>query len=265
MSLLDDLKRQAEQLQNSQDPQAEARRQETVYQEQLRPRMRAILRYLMELTEQLKVVDPDVRQTYDLPGIGEVRGLKQGDYVVNADSTDQTKSIRLRCQCTAEQEGVYAIRPKSQADETREFLESQSMRYAEWPIRDNAQQIIGINFQLTIQVSINFIFQVDPEQGVIRMITANFERFGVERRVIKPERIDEQWLDKLGYYLLRQDQGLHKLEIQESHKAQIREKLEADRLAREQELELALQQEQTESEVKRKTGLLGKLRQLTKR
>jgi len=265
MSLLDDLKRQAEQLQGSDAPQDQTRRLELVYEERLRPRMHAILRYLMELTEQLKVVDPDIRHGYSLPGIGEAADLKQGGYVVNADSTDQTRNIRLRCQCTAAQEEVYAIRPKALADETRDFLDTQAMRYAEWPIRDSTQQIIGINFQLRVQVSVNFIFQADPEQDAIRMSMLNFERFGAERRLIKPERIDEPWLDRLGRYLLRKDQDLHKLEIHDSHRALIREKLEADKRARQQELELTLQQDRAELETKRNTGLLGRLRNLTKR
>ena len=265
MSLLDDLKRQAEQLQNSPDPQDEARRLEAVYQERLRPRMHAIFRYLMEFTEQLKVVDPEVRHTYSLPGIGEAADLKQAGYVLNTDSTDQTKTIRLRCQCSADHEGVYAIRPKAQADATREFLDAQTMRYAEWPIRDSTQQIIGINFQLRVQVNIDFIFQVDVEQGMIRMITTNFDRFGDERWLVNPERIDDAWLDKLGHYLLRKHQNLHKLEIHESHKALIRERLEADKRARQTELEQALKQEQTAQETKGKSGLLGRLRGFSKR
>ncbi len=263
MSLLDDLKRQAEELHNSTDRQTEESRRDVLYQERLRPRMRAIFRYLMELTEQLKVVDPDVRHTYRLPGIGEATDLKQGGYVLNADSTEQTKTIRLRFQCVAKQEGSYAIRPKVKADETRDFLESQSMRYAEWPIRDNTQQIIGLNFQLQITVNIGFIFQADPEQGVIRMITSNFNEFGAEQRVVKPERIDEQWLDKLGHYLLRKDQGLYKLEINDTHKALIRQRLEADKKVRQQELTLQL--EQAEPAEKRKAGLLSKLRGFAKR
>jgi hypothetical protein len=263
MSLLDDLKRQVEELQNSTELQTEESRQDALYQEKLRPRMRAIFCYLMELTEQLKLVDPNVRHSYSLPGIGDAKDLKQGGYILNADSTDQTKTIRLRFHCMAEREGSYAIQPKAKADETRDFLEAQTMRYAEWPMRDSAQQIIGLNFQLQIKVNIDCVFQADPEQGVIRMITSNFNEFAVERRVVKPEHIDELWLDKLGHYLLRKDQNLHKLEINDAHKALIRERLAADNRARQQEL--ANQPAAAEPERKSKAGLLGKLRNFTKR
>jgi hypothetical protein len=95
------------------------------------------------------------------------------------------------------------------------------------------------------------------------MITSNFNEFAVERRVVKPEHIDELWLDKLGHYLLRKDQNLHKLEINDKHRAMIRERLAADNRARQQEL--ANQPEAAEPERKSKAGLLGKLRNFTKR
>ena len=257
MSLLDDLKRQAEELQNTDDQQASEARQEAFYQENLRPAMRSIMRYLSDLTAQLKLVDPDVRQDYTLPGIGLVKGLKQGGYIVNADSADQTKDIRLRFQCTADNEAVYAIQPKAQADETRSFLDAQTMRYAEWPIRDQTQQIVGINFQLQIRVNVILVFQADPVQGVIRMTTANFTDFGAERRIIRPESVDDQWLDKLGYYLLRKDQGIDNLDINDEHKNLIRQRLEDEKRAREQEMELAMNREQAELNA---TSLQGKAR-----
>ena len=265
MSLLDELKQQAEkQLNNDDQSQLEAQR-EAVYQQRLLPCMHAILNYLGELTEQLKVVDPDARHDYNLPGIGEVKGLRQGGYIVNADSTDQTRIIRLRFQCTADHEQEYGVKPKTAADETREFLESQNMRYTEWPIRDNTQQIIGINYQLKLKVDVQFIFQVDPEQAAIKMVSSNFDTFEVERSVIQPERVTEQWLDNLGNYLLRRNQKLHNLEIGDSEKEKIRKKLQMEKQARQRELELAIQREQKELEEKRRNSLLGKLKNFGKK
>lgn len=237
MSLLDDLKQQAEaQQRNSGKSNAEAHR-EALYQEQLRPGMHAIFRYLGELTEQLKLVDPDVRHDFNLPGIGEVKGLRQEGYIVNADSTDQIKQIRLRFHCVADMEKEYAVKPKLKADETRDFLESQNMNYTEWPIRDSTQQIIGLNFQLQVKVRTNYIFQADLDQGVIKMTISNFEAFGMDRSVIQPKRINDHWLDDLGNFILRRNQNMHHLEIDEAVKESIRRRLEADNRAREREME----------------------------
>lgn len=265
MSLLDDLKKEAEAKRAADTADQEAARKEADYRQRIRPGMQKILHYLSELTDQLNELEPDVRQDYTLPGIGCVEGLRQGNYVVNADSTENTRTIRLRFDCSDEREREFAVRPKSTADETRAFLETQVMRYAEWPIRDPVQGIIGLNFQLTIKVDVNFIFKADMEQGAIILIIANFSNFKVEKSVVQPERIDDAWLDNLGNYLLRRRKNLYELEITDNDKAAIREKLEAARRQREAELQAAIEREQEEREEARRNSLLGKLKSLQDR
>jgi hypothetical protein len=265
MSLLDDLKKEAEARLAADTADQEAAQREADYRQRIRPAMLKILHYLSELTDQLKELDLDVRQDYELPGIGLVKGLRQGDYVVNADSTENTKMIRLRFNCTDEREREYAVKPKSAADETRAFLDAQVMRFAEWPIRDPVQGLIGLNFQLAVKVDVNFIFKADLEQGAITLIIANFSNFNVEKSVVQPERIDDTWLDNLGNYLLRRRKNLYELEITDNDKAVIREKLEAARQQREAELQAAIQREQEERKEARRNSLFGKLKSLPDR
>lgn len=260
MSLLDDLKKEAQRLQESNEADQVALRREAVYRDRLKPAMLSLLHYLSELTDQLKLLNLEVRQDYELPGIGLVRGLRQGGYVVNADSTENTHAIRLRFSCVADHEQEYAVKPKSAADETRAFLESQTMRYAEWPIRDPLQGVVGLNFQLTVKVDVNFIFKADPDQGAIQLLISNFEGFKPERSVVQPERITESWLDNLGNYLLRRRENLYELEISDADKEEIRRKVEAERLQREAEMQLAIEREREEQEEVRRNSLLGKLK-----
>jgi hypothetical protein len=264
MSLLDDLKKEAEERLAADSADQEEIRREAAYRERIRPAMLRILNYLSELTDQLKVLDTDVRQDYILPGIGTVKDLLQGGYVVNADSTENTKTIRLRFNCTDEREREFAVKPKSQADETRDFLETQVMRYAEWPIRDPVQGVIGLNFQLAVKVDVNFIFKADLDQMAITLIIANFSNFKVEKSVVQPERVDDVWLDNLGNYLLRRRKNLYELEITDNDKAAIREKLEQAQRQREKEMQEALEREQEELEEARKNSLLGKLKSFAK-
>jgi hypothetical protein len=262
MSLLDDLKKEAAAKQAADDVDEQLVRQEAQYQERVKPAMLDILHYLAELTDQLKLVDTDIRADYTLPGIGTVSGLKQGEYVVNADSTESTKIIRLRFTCCDENEHEYAVKPKSAADETREFLETQIMRYADWPIRDPIQGLIGLNFQLAVKVNVNFVFKADMEQGAITLLIANFHDFKVEKSVVQPERVTESWLDNLGNYLVRRRENLFELEIDESNKVAIRERLEQANKQRESELQAALQREREEQEEARRNSLLGKIKAL---
>lgn len=264
MSILDDLKREAEERLAADTADQEAARREAVYRDSIRPAMLKILHYLSELTDQLKVIDPDVRQDYTLPGIGLVKALHQGGYVVNADSTENTKTIRLRFSCTDEREREFPVKPKSTADETRAFLDEQVMRYAEWPIRDPVQGVIGLNFQLAVKVNVTFIFKADLDQGAITLLISNFSGFKVEKSVVQPMRIDDAWLDNLGNYLLRRRENLYELEISDNHKAAIRQQVEAAQRLREAELQAAIQREREELEESRHNSVLGKLRTFSK-
>ncbi len=264
MSLLDDLKREAEARLTAESSDKETAHREADYRERLRPAMLAILHYLSELTDQLKILQPEVRHDYTLPGIGLVKGLRQGGYVVNADSTENTRLIRLRFSCVDDREHEYAVRPKATADETRAFLDAQVMRYAEWPIRDPVKGVIGLNFQLAVKVDVNFVFKADLDQGAITLLISNFSEFKAERSAIQPERIDTDWLDNLGNYLLRRRANLYELEITDSDKAAIRRKLEEARRHREEEMREAIAREQAEQEEARRNSLLGRLKSLAK-
>lgn len=264
MSILDDLKRQAQEQREADTSDLEAEQREADYRERIRPAMLAILHYLSELTDLLKVLEEDICGDYELPGIGLVKGLRQGDYVVNADSTENTKIIRLRFSCVDVREREFAVKPKSTADETRAFLDTQQMRYAEWPIRDPFEGVVGLNFQLTIKVSVNIIFKADLEQGAISLFISNFSGFKVERSVLQPERIDEAWLDGLGNYLLRRREDLYRLEISDSDKEVIRQQLETAQRQREAELQEAIQREQAELAEAQRNSLLGKLKSFAK-
>ncbi|RDH87545.1 MAG: hypothetical protein DIZ78_02955 [endosymbiont of Escarpia spicata] len=265
MSLLDELKHEAERLQQPDNEQDSPEvRQEVLYQSTLRPRMRAILRYLSELAEQLQLVNPDVSCTYELPGYGEIQGLRQQDYIVNADSTDQTKTIRLRFNCATENELEFSVTPKSEADATRSFLESQQMRFAEWPVRDMEQRLVGLTFQVQVKVEVIFLFQADPEQGGIRMITSNFEGFSIKRHLYMPEKITEKWLDDLGNFILRKHEKLHSLDISDSEKEKIRKRLQMEKQQREKETQEMLQREEVAlADEKNSKSLFSKLRKLT--
>jgi hypothetical protein len=265
MALLDDLKKQAQQVKDADSENQQRLRREALYADRFRQPMVSILRYLTELTEQLKILDYEVRQDYTLPGIGLVSGLRHNDYVVNADSSENPKAVRLRFSCLADSETEYAVIPKPKADETRAFLDTQKMRYSEWPIRDYEQRIIGLNFQLRTEVKVNFAFQTDLEIESIKFYISNFNGFKLDKSMIQPEMVNEAWLDNLGNFLLRKRADLYDLDIDESHKIAIRKKLEDDSRRREEELQEAIEYEQTVREEESRRSILGRLKSITQR
>jgi hypothetical protein len=265
VTLLDELKRKAQEVREADSENAERLRLEALYGERFKQPMLSILHYLSELIEQLKILDYEVRHDYALPGLGLVTGLRHNNYVVNADSSDNPRVIRLRFSCEADSEKEYAVLPKPKADETRAFLESQKMRYSEWPVRDHEQRIIGLNFQLKTEVKASYLFKVDLEVGSIKLIIANFNGFNIDKSMVQPEIVNDNWLDNLGNFLLRKRADLYDLEIDESHKAAIRKRLQMDKRQRERELEQAIALEQVELEQANQRSLLGRLKSIAER
>jgi hypothetical protein len=263
MSLLDDLKKQAESLQNKDRETLDRARLEALYQSRFKDPMQQLFRYLSELTEQLKILDYDVRRDVILPGIGRVGGLRQADYTVNVDSSENPRLIRLRFNCKSEQECEYAVMPKPKADETRQFLDAHAMRYAEWPIRNHDQRIIGLNFQLAVVIKVDFVFQVDLEVKSIRMFISNFTDFKTERSLLVPERVNELWLDNLGNYLLRKRADLYDLDMDDALRHSLRERLAEDERQRQLELQQALHREQAEIQQEAASGFMGRIKSLT--
>ncbi|MBW9256037.1 MAG: hypothetical protein K1562_00230 [Candidatus Thiodiazotropha sp. (ex. Lucinisca nassula)] len=265
MSLLENLKQKARKRQEDDSADCEATRLESLYQSRFKPSMQSILKYLSELTDQLKVLDHEVRHQYEMPGLGRVAGLRHTDYVVNADSSDNTRVVRLRFQCVSDSEQTFAITPKSKADEACAFLDGQTMRYTEWPIRDHQQQVVGLNLQLPVVVKVNFVFQADPELGSIRILISNFRGFKVEKSLIQPDKVNDAWLDNLGHYILRNRADMYDLQIDDSAKDAIRQRLQEAKQQRELELQEALAREQREQQQQSSKSLLGKLKSITDR
>ena len=265
MSLLENLKQQARKRQEAEGADCEATRLESLYQSQFKSPMQSILKYLSELTDQLKILDHEVRHQYELPGLGPVAGLRHSEYVVNADSSENTRVVRLRFQCVSDSELTFAVAPKTKADEACAFLDSQTMRYTEWPIRDHKQKVVGLNLQLPVVVKVNFLFQADPELGSIRIFISNFRGFKVEKSLIQPHKVDDAWLDNLGHYILRNRADMYDLQIDDSVKDAIRQRLQQAKQQREVELQEALARERLEQQEQSSKSLLGKLKSLTER
>ncbi|MET0050470.1 MAG: hypothetical protein ABW095_05240 [Candidatus Thiodiazotropha sp.] len=263
MSLLDDLKKQAESQQDREREILDRTRLEALYESRFKEPMQRILRYLSELAEQLKILDYDVRRDAVLPGIGRVEQLRQTDYTVNVDSSESPKLIRLRFNCVSEQEREYAVMPKTKADETRQFLDSQAMRYAEWPIRNHEQRVIGLNFQLAVLIKVDFVFQVDLDVKSIRMFISNFKDFKSEKSLLVPERVNETWLDNLGNYLLRKRADLYDLDMDVALRDSLRERLAEDERRRQLELQQAVLREREAHQQEAASGFLGRLKSLT--
>lgn len=237
MSLLDDLKAEAEKLHNQQSSEEGRKaKQEANYIEEINPKLQMIAAYLGELSEQLNILKPETNPTYAVPGYQLVKGFVQQDYSVNADSMEKIKQLRFRFNAELPHDIEFSVTPKTKADETRHFLEHQSFTFSEWPVRDMHQRLIGLTFLVKLKVEILFLFQADIENGEIQLTIVNFEGFTVSTKNYRPQSIHDDWLEGLGHYILRKKNALHTLEISDEMKEQLRAKLKQAEQGRENEM-----------------------------
>jgi len=227
MGILEDLKREAN---NScaERERALLRRKEleNIYLESIRPSMFRIHNYLRELVEQLGLVSWHVTMGFDFPGIGRVDHLSQKNYRNTIDSRNEPKLINLSFECVAHEENVYSVMPKSSGDEACQFLATQKVLFTDWAIRDVHQEVVGTFIKCKLRVRVGITFNADIGNQGIRVILYNFEGQGEKSFLSHYYSIDDQWLDKLGRYILRKDDSFRMLEITEEQRMQIRKLLE---------------------------------------
>ena len=249
MGVIDDLKQEAERRkqQLSDEEARKARKQET-YQNQMRPAMQGIFRYLNEMTEHLNFLKPKVGLCYALPGYGEIGNLVQDDYRLSVDSTEQPKLIKFWFTCRSPDDLKFSVTPRSKALDTRKFLEDLRLDFAEWPLRDSFNEVIGFGFEVKFSILVVFLFKIDMDSELIAMKVVNFEGLRTLSDSFPPATVDSAWLENLGNYILGRNENLRALNISDQERQRIRQQLQQSDAERRKELEAALERECLEKE-----------------
>ena len=100
MSLLDDLRNQAEgQRVAEQEDAARSGQREQYYSEQMLPRMVKAYQFFKELTEHLNYIKLDTMVEYPLYANGGTHPMRQEGYAVLIDSSKELKQIDVTFQC----------------------------------------------------------------------------------------------------------------------------------------------------------------------
>ncbi len=225
MGILDDLKQEAERVRRVQE-QGHKSAQGRSDLEGLRDRMVRIHHYLSELVDHLNVVGWKVVTDYAIPGIGDVE-FHQGNYRIYIDDLKDPKRISLRFECAVPEIQRYSVTPRPTEMEFRKFLKSQQTAFSEWPIRAGTE-VEGASFQCRLRVLVSLLFEACPEDLSVNLATHNFDGLLDVKLKFHYERIDDDWLDQLGHYVLRKDRRLTRLDISEDVRRQIRQRLEED-------------------------------------
>jgi hypothetical protein len=234
MSLLDELKKQADEKQRLEAEQArEAARQKTGRLELLEPLFDQIEAWLETFTQTLNQIGSGEVVDYEIPTLGVMTGLSQGNYTVVRGQHDVLPPVHLMFSLYNDQSVNFEIDNETRAEHIIQELKSaglaiHSVRKVKKP--DGKHHVI-LTLKGNIPVRVDFLPDDDFESVVLRI--RNFEYPGVLVHHLKPEQIDETFLESLGHYLLRQSKGFMRDSVSLEIRQQLREKLERE--AREKE------------------------------
>ena len=230
MGILEDLKREANNSRTERELAWQKRKElEKVYHDGICTSMLKIHDYLRELVEQLGLVEWPVVSAFNFPGIEKVDTLSQTNYRITIDSHNEPKLINLCFECSAHEEHTYNVMPKSAGDEACQFLATQKVVFTDWAIRDIHHNLIGTCIKCKLHVCAGLAFKADIDNEGIRVVSYNFEEPGERSFHSHYYSIDDQWLDKLGRYILRKDGSFAMLDISEEQRKQIRKLVEEER------------------------------------
>jgi hypothetical protein len=254
MGLLDELRQKSEQLheQEQQEQERHARAEES-YRTQIKPALHKLYSTFGELIKHLNYIKPDILVPYTFNVEGLVVKLKQDEYRIVVDSTNDTKEVVISFQCVHPQPIQFVVRNKTKLEETLHFLKGTTLKYQYKPHKDEHHEITGGHFVIQPSFKVNFIFKADIENSMIDFTCSNFDGFGVRKYVFKPEKFTDEFIDQLGRHLVREI-DLFKEDVAEDVKEQLRAKIAEEQQQRQTELEQAEKERVEEEERKRNEG-----------
>ena len=198
MGLLDDLKKEAESLQNQEAARTQSLRSNAVQVDQA---MRKVFHYMNELFKQLNVVKPACARTYDLPNVGQIAGLAQSDYrieyrTVLKDNKDHFETLNVSYKRSKPEQ--FEVKRESELIERfRDILWQNNLRFTSEAFRNERRVIVYELFKINCEILCAAEIQADYDEGVIRFKLKNIEEFGTTVYTLDPASIEDRALEEL--------------------------------------------------------------------
>ena len=141
---------------------------------------------------------------------------------------------------------AYEVTGRGAALAQSELLDRYRFKYDKREQKDPRQIVIGTTFRFIGPLPIKIVLQFDESKQLIKLLISNFAGPGTSQYNLKPEQLDEAFLDHLGKYVLRKESVLIKEEISDDVRAMLRKKLQQAEEARKAEEALRKQNSTTE-------------------
>lgn len=260
MGLLDDLKQQAGKQHDTAGNEAPPSGVVEFYREQVKSRMLSAFKFLDELVNQLNSMNLDTRADYPFKPEGKPVTLRQQGYKVYSDSIPEPRQINLTFFCGLVNPTVYEVNGRGVVLAQSELLDRYHFKYEKVEQKDPRQNVTGAKFKLIGPLPVKLVLQFDDSRQVIKLLLSNFAGPGTSQYNLKPEQLDNAFLDHLGKYILRKESALVKEAISDDVKAMLRKKLQEEQQQRESELQQAEEAHKAEEAMRKQNSATEQLK-----
>lgn len=203
MSYLDELKKQAEAVKakelSEQEALASRRRRFT---KEVMPAMMRTHKYLFQMAEHLNYIKPAIRVSYTIKGAGKIDNLLQGDYLVS-HFDEKNHAFFLRFSALSEKPLRFDIEGKAAADMEHNYLWQHNIHFDEHQVNDANGHFLKMRYIIRDGIIVEFNFKGDYQNSCIQLQVRNFDKLGKRSYHIRPEQIDQRFLDDLAQYITR--------------------------------------------------------------
>jgi len=205
MSLLDDLKQQAELLRQKQQVT-----QEEINQNLLaaHAKLNEALRYWVDLFNSLNVIKPVIPRAYYLEsGATKLENLLQCDYNVNgrrltADHKDYIEAVVLRFRCLSDQKLTIEKKSEPMVQRLREHLWSNNIKFDLKELRNERGYVERGIFVIIAEVPVALAITADLEMARIKITVKNLERLGEYVYVYDFDEFNRELLEELAKVII---------------------------------------------------------------
>ncbi len=204
MSLLDDLKNQAEVLRKRQQSGSALHDH---YFREIHERLKLVYQHMNELAKSLNTIRPEVIRYFYIEGSTVLEGLRQADYQVSArrktiDHADYFEELVVRTRCVGTEKLRFAKESEPLVTRMREFLWGNSLKFDLRESRSERGYVQSGTFTVEPEVPVSITVSGVPERGHILIVTRNLEKLGEVTYTYEIDEVDTPLLEELTRLLI---------------------------------------------------------------